>query len=182
MGMMASQVTSLTIVYSAIYSGADQRNHQSSTSLAFVRWIHRWPVNSPHKWPVTRIMFPFQGSHGHGKRTWIWHFAPGREKARNFGLQLWKLICDRENWFYEFCLTNKVIVTETQALICCLFSRKFTNFPSFHPEVLDITGPRFLSVKAKARIDRRAPVIISHMRTELKCGSNKIRETWKLWC
>ena len=38
---------------------SDQRNHLSSTSLAFVRGIHRWPVNSPHKWPVTRKMFPF---------------------------------------------------------------------------------------------------------------------------
>ena len=36
-----------------------QRKHQSSASLAFVRWIHRWPVNSPHKGPVTRKMFPF---------------------------------------------------------------------------------------------------------------------------
>ena len=41
------------------YSGADQRKHQSSASLAFVWGIHRWPVNSPHKWPVTRKMFPF---------------------------------------------------------------------------------------------------------------------------
>ena len=41
------------------YSGADQRKYQSSTSLAFVRGIHRWPVNSPHKGPVTRKMFPF---------------------------------------------------------------------------------------------------------------------------
>ena len=59
MGAMASQITSLTIVYSTVYSGADQRKHQSSTSLAFVRGIHRGPVNSPHKWPVTRKMFPF---------------------------------------------------------------------------------------------------------------------------
>ena len=41
MDSMASQITSLTIVYSAVYSGADQRKHQSSTSLAFVRGIHR---------------------------------------------------------------------------------------------------------------------------------------------
>ena len=59
MGTMASQITSLTIVYSTVYSGADQRKHQSSASLAFVRGIHRGPVNSPHKWPVTRKMFPF---------------------------------------------------------------------------------------------------------------------------
>ena len=59
MGTMASQVTSLTIVYSTVYSYADQRKHQSSASLAFVRGIHRGPLNSPHKWPVTRKMFPF---------------------------------------------------------------------------------------------------------------------------
>ena len=59
MGAMASQITSIKIVYSPVYSGADQRNHQSSASLAFVRGIHRWPVNSSHKVPVTRKMFPF---------------------------------------------------------------------------------------------------------------------------
>ena len=51
---MAPQDTSLTIVYSTVYSGADQRKYQSSTSLAFVRGIHRWLVNSPHKGLVTR--------------------------------------------------------------------------------------------------------------------------------
>ena len=59
MGAIASQITSLTILYSTVHSGADQRKHQSSASLAFVRGIHRSPVNSPHKWPVTRKMFPF---------------------------------------------------------------------------------------------------------------------------
>ena len=59
MGAIASQITSLTIVYSTVYSGADQSKHQSSASLAFVWGIHRGPVNSPHKWPVTRKMFPF---------------------------------------------------------------------------------------------------------------------------
>ena len=56
---IASQITSLSIVYSTVYSDANQRTHQSSASLAFVRGIHRGPVNSPHKWPVTRKMFPF---------------------------------------------------------------------------------------------------------------------------
>ena len=59
MGTMASQIISPSIVYSTVYSGADQRKHQSSVSLAFVRGIHRGPVNSAHKWPVTRKMFPF---------------------------------------------------------------------------------------------------------------------------
>ena len=59
MGAITSQITSLTIVYSTVYSDADPRKHQSSASLAFVWGIHRGPVNSPHKWPVTRKMFPF---------------------------------------------------------------------------------------------------------------------------
>ena len=59
MGTMMSKITTLTIVYSTIYSGADQRKHQSSASLAFVRGIHRWSVNFPHKWPATRKRFSF---------------------------------------------------------------------------------------------------------------------------
>ena len=57
MGVMASQITSLTIVHSTIYLEANQRKHQTSASLAFVQGIHRWPVNSPYKWPVTQKMF-----------------------------------------------------------------------------------------------------------------------------
>ena len=59
MNVIASQITSLTIVYSNIYSGTDQRKHQSSASLAFVRGIRWSPVNSSHKGPVTWKMFPF---------------------------------------------------------------------------------------------------------------------------
>ena len=51
MSTLASQIASLTIVNSIIYL--------SSASLALVRGIHRWAVNSPHKGPVTRKMFPF---------------------------------------------------------------------------------------------------------------------------
>ena len=57
MGAIASQITSITVVYSTVYSGADQRKHDSSAFLAFVRGIHRGPLNSLHKWPVTRKMF-----------------------------------------------------------------------------------------------------------------------------
>ena len=65
---MASQITSLTIDFSTVYSGAYQRKLQCSASLAFVREIHRWPVNSPHKGPVTRKGFPFDDviMHQHG--------------------------------------------------------------------------------------------------------------------
>ena len=59
MSAMASQITSLMIGCSTVYSGVDPRKHQSSASLSFVRVIHRWPVNSPHKVPVTQKMFSF---------------------------------------------------------------------------------------------------------------------------
>ena len=59
MSAMASWIISLTIVYSTVYSVADYKRYQSPASLAFVRGIHRWPVNSSHKGPVTRKMFPF---------------------------------------------------------------------------------------------------------------------------
>ena len=91
MGAMVSEITSLTIVYSTVYSSADQRKHQSSASLAFVWGIHRRPMNSPHKWPVTRKLFPFddvimvrfwrderllsrQGMYSHAYK-WHKHFA-----------------------------------------------------------------------------------------------------------
>ena len=59
MSATASQIASLTIVYSTVYSGADHRKHQSSASLVFVGGIPRWPVNSPHKGPVTQKVLPF---------------------------------------------------------------------------------------------------------------------------
>ena len=62
MGNIASQITSHAIVDSAVYSGAHQRKYQCSASLAFVRGIQRGPVNSPHKWPLTRKMFPLMTS------------------------------------------------------------------------------------------------------------------------
>ena len=46
MGAMTSHITSLTIVYSSVYSGADKKKHQSSASLAFARGIHRSPLKS----------------------------------------------------------------------------------------------------------------------------------------
>ena len=55
--MMASQIIAVLMVYSTVCSGTDQRKHQSSTSLAFVRGIHQWPVNFWHKGPVMWKMF-----------------------------------------------------------------------------------------------------------------------------
>ena len=71
---MASQITSLTAVYSTVYSDADQRKHHSSASMAFVCGNSPGPVNSPQKGPVTRKMFPFDDViSGH-----IWNNFGGR--------------------------------------------------------------------------------------------------------
>ena len=80
MGAIASPITSLTIVYSTDYSGVDQRKHQSSASLAFVRGIHRGPVNSPHKRPVTRKMFPFDDAIMSQNTVWYLDLRLGRGK------------------------------------------------------------------------------------------------------
>ena len=61
MGAIASQITGISIVYSIVFPCADQRKHKNSASLAFVRRIHQWPVNSHHKGPMPRKMFPFDG-------------------------------------------------------------------------------------------------------------------------
>ena len=59
MSAVTSQITSIFIVCSAVPSGADQRNFQSSVSLVIVQGIDRWLVNSPRKRPVTWKMCPF---------------------------------------------------------------------------------------------------------------------------
>ena len=95
MGAMAFQITSLMIVYLAVYSGADQIKHQSSASLAFVRGIHRWP----HKLSVTRkslyLMtsswwkyFIFIISHREWMDWWIdrwWMYKRGRYRCKKNG-------------------------------------------------------------------------------------------------
>ena len=71
---MGIQVTGVSIICSAICSGADRRKHQGSASLAFVRGIHQWLVNSPHKGPVTRKLFPFDDVITNVE---LWHWVGG---------------------------------------------------------------------------------------------------------
>ena len=59
MGTMAAQITRLTIVYSTVYSRRRPKKTSKLHVTGLVREIHRWQVNSPHKGPVTRKMFPF---------------------------------------------------------------------------------------------------------------------------
>ena len=107
MGAIASQITSLTIVYSTVYSDADQRKHQSSASLAFVWGIHRGPVNSPHKWPVTRKMFPLDDV----IMLQEWHGPDGcsmRPCIQSWRSFVWRSGLSRPQWWaYQGCSWNK---------------------------------------------------------------------------
>ena len=83
MSAMASKLTGVSPVCSTVCSCADQRKNQSSASLAFVQGIHRWPVNSSHKGPVTRKMFPFDD---------VIMFLDSSEPFQFYGLTQWGLV------------------------------------------------------------------------------------------
>ena len=76
MSAMVSRITGVQIVCTTVCSSANQRKHQSSASLVFVRGIHRWPVNSPYKGPITRKMFPFDDVIMGRDSRWrnVWNF------------------------------------------------------------------------------------------------------------
>ena len=90
MSAMASQITSLMIMYSTVYSGADQSKHQSSASLAFVRGIHRWPVNFPAQ----------MASNAENVSIWWRHHATTWHRTADGPLPDWTYICViRPRWF-----------------------------------------------------------------------------------
>ena len=124
MSAMTSQITSLTIVYSTAYSGADRKNHQRSASPAFVMGIHRWPVNSPYKGLVTRKMFAFDDVIMH--TTW-WHKPPQDKSEEIHVYILWDVLWT-QNWYLrpdrcKCSLTDHSITELNQSewipVICC---------------------------------------------------------------
>ena len=108
---VASQITSLTVVCSIVYSGADQRKHESSASLAFVWGIHRGPVNSPHKWPVTRKMFPFDDV------IMVTGAVAVHTRRRDFLICLWRM--------------------EINCVPCVAFTAVFNNKADYSPPLWD---------------------------------------------
>ena len=118
MSEIASQITSVPTVCSTIYSGADQRQHQRSASLAFVQGIHRWPVNSPHKRPVTRKKFPFDD-------VIRWWFAC-REIRKSSHAVVNKTISRGRSYFHH---VHGVITINSSENICILMPkiRKMAN-------------------------------------------------------
>ena len=139
MSAIASQITSLTIVYSIVYSDADQRKHQSSASLAFVQGIHRGPVNSPHKWPVTRKMLSFDDVIMSVATVALFPYYMGRErrwprwikKALHIGIKrMWYLepvdgISHHQEkawWYFIFTMISQL---HRNKLAMCVFHHRF---------------------------------------------------------
>ena len=91
MSAIASQITSLD-------SDVDQRKHQSSASLAFVWEIHWGPVNSPHKYPVMRKMFPFDDVIMHEVNRDFTEIRVRKANPRTTTLQYW--------WYYSVTSTK----------------------------------------------------------------------------
>ena len=91
MDSIASQITCLMIIYSTVHSGTGQRKHQSSASLAFVWEIQRWPVNFPHKWPVTQKMFPFDEVIMKIPKCLFGTIVPEPREAKIYLCNIWKM-------------------------------------------------------------------------------------------
>ena len=108
-GAIATQITSLTVVYSTVYSSVDQRKHQSSVSLAFVWGIHQWAANSPHKWPVMRKMHPFMTSSCMHKKSDEW-------VSTKFGI-MWLHSALKQAFFTE--CTDSVTVLSIGLIFAC---------------------------------------------------------------
>ena len=116
MSPITSQITRITSVYSTGCSGTDKKRHQRTLSLAFVRGIHRWPVNSLHKGPVTWKGFPFHDVIMEwGKAVKLMPWSPPRQildptshvtrKSIQFcfngDLPVKPLFADRDSWEIE---------------------------------------------------------------------------------
>ena len=120
MGTIASQITSLTIVYTTVYSDADQSKHQSSASLAFVWGIHRRPVNSPHKGPITRKMFPFDDVIMFLENSqYTPHISPVKGRNGMFFQMLINVLPQSLKCYMEYhALLNRVIAASDYIYIC----------------------------------------------------------------
>ena len=122
MSGMASQITSLTIVYSTVYPGADQRKYQSPASLAIVRGIHRGPVNSPHKWPATRKLFPFDDV--------IMSYACRQSSLTPYGVYICKRSYEPKTPFTNYRQISNISRTKSEILnVSCLVSRLSLSNP-----------------------------------------------------
>ena len=152
MKAMASQITSVSMVCFTVCSGADQRNHQSSASLAFVMGMHRWPVNSPHKGPVTRKMFPLRDvimvkvalAFGHYLPAKIPQFLPLSENVCWLYLiqycmlkyAIRQISTDRINWQRSFISLPWFYIRCSNLINRPIYLTKYKSDPIWRPRVM----------------------------------------------
>ena len=139
MNTIASQITSLTIVYSTLYSGADQRKHKKFCVTGLCAGDSPGPVNSPHKWPVTRKMFPFHDvimcrpnrRNIHIKR--IIQFTTSQWQNRHVAVKAMKqrllppvhtLAIMGYDWNHEYHQTNMHVLNGNKKCRCILWTAK----------------------------------------------------------
>ena len=157
MSAVASQITSPTSVYSTVYSGVDQRKHQSSVSLAFVRGIHRWPLNSPQKGQVTRKMYPFDDVimvprySEHWQSVHVWYIF-----NLNLLTSVWHYWISVSNaWFSELCLDHSLYIWSWNRCINLLGHDPFCwNWTIWEPMVYSFGD---LCAVLKSNLSRKAP-------------------------
>ena len=168
MGTIASQITSLTIVYWTVYSGANQRKHQSSASPAFVLRIHRWPVYSPHTRPETRKMFPFDDV--------IMHRNSTRYQQRH-------LFQENFNWCnFEMCNQNTPGSSTSTAPLWFNLNLSMGKY-NIHYKVWDeITYPFpiFNGCTAKVKPSPEAMRPIANG-TYMDKSRRNLNQNWKIW-
>ena len=128
MSAMASEIIGITIVYSTVCSGAYQRKHQSSGSLAFVRGLYRWPVNSSHKGPVKRKMFPFDDV----IISWCLLYGQGLTKHHSCR-DIEKLIC--MTWLHTHAVASMMVQWWRHQMDDVI---KWKHFPRYWPFVRGI--------------------------------------------
>ena len=149
---MASQINSFVIVYSAVYSGADQRKHQSSASLAFVWGIHRWPVISTHKWLVTWKMLPIDGvilsplCH-----CWLKTMTHAVHPTKYPPLTHWR--------YCSHALSHQYVRGSCFVMGCCdLALNDFTMMTSSNGNIYRVTGPLCGEFTGPGEIPAQRPV------------------------
>ena len=117
MGAMASQITSLTIVYSAVYLGSDQRNHQSSTSgpLCGEFTDHRWIPRTVGQWRGKCLLL----------MTSSWRLSTGTSKKPllthlNNALSTLSLLSTHSAFIKAQSICLKVLVTALTPVLWCI--------------------------------------------------------------
>ena len=172
MGVMASQITSVSFVYSNICSDADQRKYQSCTSLAFVRGLHPLPMNSSHKGPVMRKIFPFDDV-----------IMKGFERAPcSIPLYVWQMY--PRGWSHERSFHFAVCGIERTSTQSSFWRRqnKANMMTSSNGNIFRVTGPLCGEFTGPGEFPTQRPVTRSFdVYFDLRLNKRLCKQSWGWW-